>query len=112
MGSSGPRVGSGVNASQSASPIGIRVLSVLVYVLGETFAPGFGEIDVADGIDPEPVARARRVEAGQHLAAPLHDADRRPLLADVGHLLLVEMDVGRLIAVAPLPPQLPLPAAS
>src|SRR5215510_2958730 len=99
MGSSGSRVGSAVNASQSASPMGI---SVLVYVLGEPLASGFGEIDVADGIDPEPVARARRVEAGEHLAAPIHDADRRPLLTDVGDLLLVEVDVGRLHNVAPL----------
>src|SRR5262245_60659337 len=76
--------------------------SSLVNVLGEPLAPGFSEIDVAGGIDPEPVARARRVEAGQHLAAPIHDADRRPLLADVRHLLLVEIDVGRLHDVAPL----------
>src|SRR5262249_59851837 len=59
-------------------------------------------------IDPEPVARTRRVEPGEHRAGPFQDADRRPLLADVGHLLLVEPDVGRLLDVAPLRDELAL----
>src|SRR5438128_2915406 len=67
--------------------------SALVRVLGEPLSAGLGEIDVADGVDPEPVARGR-VEARQHLTAPIEDANRWPQLADVGDLARIEVDIG------------------
>src|SRR5262249_61963713 len=48
-------------------------------------------------------------EASQHLAALLHHADGRPLLAHVGDLLRVEGDVRRLDDVPPLGEELARP---
>src|SRR5438128_10706302 len=81
--------------------------SALVRVLGEPLSAGLGEIDVADGVDPEPVARGR-VEARQHLAAPVEDADRWSQLAHVGDLPRVEVDVRRAMDVPPLRDELAL----
>src|SRR5207237_9736364 len=59
--------------------------STLVHVLRQSLASRLREVDVADRVHPAPVAR-RRVEARQHLAASIEDADGRPELADVGDL--------------------------
>src|SRR5207249_7101929 len=87
---------------------GVRpaAVSTLVNVLGESLATGLGQIDVADRVDPETVSRGR-VEARQDLAVSIEDADRRPQLAHVGHLLRVEVDVGRPMDIAPLGDELP-----
>src|SRR5262245_62704602 len=52
------------------------------------------------------MARDHSLEAREHLAALLQHADRWPLLADVGDLLRVEIDVGRLVDVTPLSQEL------
>jgi hypothetical protein len=48
------------------------------------------------------IPTGRRVETGEHVAALVHHADRRPLLADVGDVLGVEVDVRGLVDVPPL----------
>src|SRR5467141_3217155 len=61
-----------------------------------------------DRVDPEPVTRGR-VEAREHLAVSIEDADGRPELADVGDLLGVEVNIGRAMDIAPLGNELAAP---